>query len=118
MAIETILLSGLGTLVIALGYVLLKRFRRSRCQSHTACCDCESPEIKLQHENTQRLDHIMNLINQIQPKSEGQESPISLGEGGPAISAKATTSSSRACDNPGDNLTCPLPARVGSHDIV
>ena len=96
MAAATLLLPGLGTLVIALGYVLIKRFRRSRCQSHTACCDFESPEIKLQKENTERLDQIMELINRVNPETkltiQDLASPDRLSKGELASEEKATTS--------------------------
>ena len=74
----TVLLSGLGTLLIALGYVILKRFRRSRCASHTKCCDCESPEIKIHKENTERFDTILELVTRLTPKSEDPVSPNHL----------------------------------------
>jgi hypothetical protein len=64
------LLSAGGTLLIMLGYVIVKRLRGSRCSTHTACCDCESPELKLQKEQTIRIDEIMQIINQLNPKKQ------------------------------------------------
>ena len=58
----TALMSGLGTLVIAIGYIVVKRFSRSNCASHTACCECESPAVTLARENTERLDKIIDKL--------------------------------------------------------
>ena len=119
MSSKTVLFSGLGTLAVALGYILIKRFRRSRCQSHTSCCDCDSPEIKLHQENTTRLDTIMQFINELKPKLADPVSPILLSIKEPVIGVTATSVDSRACDNRPDNLTCPPPPeRIGSHDNV
>ena len=105
MAVETILLSGLGTLLIALGYVLLKRFRRSHCSSHTACCDCDSPEItQMQQEHTERYDNILELITRIRPEQvadrEAQAPPV--GED-PVTLEIATSANSPRCGNPVGN---------------
>ena len=76
MAATGFLLSAGGTLLVMLGYVIIKRLRRSRCSSHTSCCDCESPELKLQKEQTIRIDEIMKYINKLQP-AEDLENPAS-----------------------------------------
>ena len=62
-------MSGLGTLAVMVGYVLVKRLRRSRCASHTSLCDCESPELKLQKENTIRIDELLQIILKLDPES-------------------------------------------------
>ena len=87
----TVLLSGLGTLLIALGYVVLKRFRRSRCASHTKCCECESPEIKIQKENTERFDTILELVMKLTPKSEDPEPPNRPAKGVSTTGGTTTT---------------------------
>ena len=72
----TILLSAGGTLIIALGYVILKRLRGSRCASHSSLCDCESPALKLQKEQTIRIDEIMEYLNRLTPKQlAGPDNP-------------------------------------------
>jgi hypothetical protein len=75
MAVTAMILSGLGTLLVMLGYVIVKRLRQSRCSSHTSCCDCESPELKLQKEHTLRIDEILQYINKLQPDPESPEPP-------------------------------------------
>ena len=53
---QTALYSGLGSLGVALGYVLVKRLSKSRCASHSACCECDSPELTLDKQATERID--------------------------------------------------------------
>ena len=92
MAVETVLLSGLGTLLIALGYVIVKKFRRSHCSSHTKCCDFVSPEIKVQQEHTERYDTILEMINRIKPLEGGPESPGPRAKAAPVTPETTTTS--------------------------
>ena len=65
------LYSALGSLVVALGYVLVKRLSRSNCESHTDCCECSSPALELQKEHTGRLENlektIETLVNRLEP---------------------------------------------------
>ena len=75
MVATAFLLSTGGTLLVMLGYVIIKRLRTSRCSSHTKCCDCESPELKLQREQTIRIDEIMEYINKLQPAVPDLENP-------------------------------------------
>ena len=58
----TVLYSAIGTLVVGIGYVILKRCRSSNCTSHTKFCDCESPAVELQKKQTERLEHIIEML--------------------------------------------------------
>ena len=73
---SALLLSGLGTLAVMIGYVIVKRLRRSRCASHTKLCDCESPELKLQKENTIRIDELMQIIMKTTPADPENPEPL------------------------------------------
>ncbi len=70
---EIAIYSGIGTLVVALGYVAIKRLARSNCSSHTQCCDCESPAVELAKKQTERLDELLNMLKEVRPPDrEGQ----------------------------------------------
>ena len=75
---EVALASAGGTLAVALGYVLLKRCRRSNCRSHTQFCDCDSPAVELAKQQTERLEHIIEILRKSQ--AEGQPPPVRPGE--------------------------------------
>ena len=54
---ETILYGSLGTLVVGLVYVIVKRLKTSRCHSESGCLECDSPSIEELHkQTTERVD--------------------------------------------------------------
>ena len=63
------LIAGLGSLLVVAGYMLVKKFARSRCAiDHcSGCFTCESPEVELQKKHTERLDQMFEIIRQIVP---------------------------------------------------
>ena len=63
------LIAGLGSLLVVAGYMLVKKFARSRCAiDHcSGCFTCESPEVALQKKHTERLDQMFEIIRQIVP---------------------------------------------------
>ena len=65
---EIALYSGAGTLVVALSYVMIKRLARSNCSSHTTCCECESPAVELAKKQTERIEHLIDIIKADQPR--------------------------------------------------
>ena len=68
------LISALSTFLVGLSYIILKRCARSRCASHNACFECDSPAIQLSElkkQTTERLDKIMIELNQLK-KVEGE----------------------------------------------
>ena len=58
-------LASAGTLVIVLGYTLVKRLRRSNCHSDSGCLECDSPAIEMHKENTSRLQQQSDKINEL-----------------------------------------------------
>ena len=64
------LIAGLGSLLVVAGYMLVKKFARSRCAiDHcSGCFTCESPEVELQKKHTERLDQMFEIIRQIVPQ--------------------------------------------------
>ena len=67
---EIALYSGAGTLIVALSYVMIKRLARSNCSSHTKCCDCESPAVELAKKQTERIEHLIEIIKADQQRLE------------------------------------------------
>ena len=63
------LIAGLGTLLVVAGYMVVKKFGRSRCAvDHcSGCLTCESPAVELQKKQTERLDELFQMIKQIAP---------------------------------------------------
>ena len=64
-----------GTLAVALGYVLLKRCRTSNCRSHTRFCDCDSPALVLARQQTERLEHIIEMLRNPAEDPEPHKDP-------------------------------------------
>ena len=72
------LYSAAGSLVVGIGYIILKRCRNSNCVSHTKFCDCESPAVELQKKQTERLEVIMEMLrNQARDRSDHEGRPQS-----------------------------------------
>ena len=65
-ATTTLLLSAAGTLVAGLSYVLVKRFARSNCHTHTSLCDCDSPAVEMQKKQTERMTELEEIIKTLQ----------------------------------------------------
>jgi hypothetical protein len=74
---ETGIVAALGSVVVLLGYAIIKKISRSRCHSDSGCIQCDTPAIDIARENTKRLDSIADLIMQLNPK-EDPIFPVSL----------------------------------------
>ena len=69
------LYSGLGTIIVGLGYVVIKRFSNSNCQSHTSFCDCDSPAVEMQKQTTERLDKLIETLKKQNLVEKDPDSP-------------------------------------------
>ena len=71
---ETLLISGLTSLGLMAGYVIVKRLRRSKCAMDACGCKIDSfPEqIELQKQETNRLE---SIIEGLIAKTEHLEEP-------------------------------------------
>ena len=61
---EALAASG-GTLLIVLGYVVVKRCRNSTCESDSGCCHIKSPALEIAKQTTERLDTQQVKLNEI-----------------------------------------------------
>ena len=76
---ETLLISGLTSLGLMLGYAIVKRVRRSKCAMDACGCKIDSlPEqIELQKKETTRLESIIaELVTRTEHLSETKSSEV------------------------------------------
>ena len=69
------LLASLGTLLVVAGYMIVKRLSRSNCAVDSNCLKCESPAIELAKKQTERLDKIWDIIQQLSPADLKDQHP-------------------------------------------
>ena len=68
-----ILGGGLVGLLVASGYGLLKLLRRSKCASHTKCCDLDISRAQTERKKNEELAVIVLEILKQQPEGEEGE---------------------------------------------
>ena len=73
---EALAASG-ATLLIVVGYALIKRFRRTRCHSDSGCMECDSPAVELQKQQSERLDQIFEILKKTEPEGPGLREDLS-----------------------------------------
>jgi len=93
---EALAASG-ATLLIVVGYALIKRFRRTRCHSDSGCMECDSPAVELQKKNTERLDQIFEILKKTEPA--GPEIREDLSQGASVDNPVTTIATLKAGDN-------------------
>jgi len=83
-----------GTLAIVIGYVIVKRCRRSECQADSGCFKITSPALELAKQQTERLEKQDLQLKQIliMLAGEGPELLAAL-KANPAEEKTATTTS-------------------------
>ena len=67
-----------GTLVIVIGYVIVKRCRNSDCQADSGCFKITSPALELAKQQTERLEKQDLKLEQILVMLAGDKGPALL----------------------------------------
>ena len=66
--------SAITGLVLAAGYALIKLLKRSRCASHTKCCDLDISRAKTERKKNEELAAIvLEILKQRPVEKEGEE---------------------------------------------